>query len=377
MILPAALAHADGLIITAGRPGGAGLQADAAVLSPRPARPVDAALGWQTYVVRPGDTLTTIAARFGLTPAEVAGRNALTDLNRVEVGRPLRIALEAPQPFVLPVVGPFERVQFWPWPPVQGQTLVVWLQSRSTLTLTVSLASQTYPVHLDNGSGWAMIPIAALAAPVRTPLTLTVGSANLALRLPIQTGSFETQQIPPSASDPIYSQPAKMQAELERMTTLFAGQSADGWSPERRFRNPLDSVQPQTSPFGSRRTYGDDPTLVAHTGEDYAAAAGTPVFAPASGVVALAESLFVRGNAVVLDHGRGVFTGYWHLQAISVKTGERVEAGQKLGEVGNTGLSTGAHLHWELRVAGVAVDPLQWVGSCVETLHCNVSTHDP
>jgi murein DD-endopeptidase MepM/ murein hydrolase activator NlpD len=77
--------------------------------------------------------------------------------------------------------------------------------------------------------------------------------------------------------------------------------------------------------------------------------------------VVLADQLFVRGNAVVIDHGRGVLTGYWHMQAIKVKVGERVETGQMLGEVGTTGLSTGPHLHWEMRVNGVAVDPMQWV----------------
>jgi murein DD-endopeptidase MepM/ murein hydrolase activator NlpD len=64
---------------------------------------------------------------------------------------------------------------------------------------------------------------------------------------------------------------------------------------------------------------------------------------------------------VVLDHGSGVFTGYWHLQELAVRPGDRVEPGQLLGRVGSTGLSTGAHLHWELRVNGVPVDPLQWV----------------
>jgi murein DD-endopeptidase MepM/ murein hydrolase activator NlpD len=77
--------------------------------------------------------------------------------------------------------------------------------------------------------------------------------------------------------------------------------------------------------------------------------------------VVLADQLFVRGNAVVIDHGRGVLTGYWHMQVIKVKVGERVGTGQMLGEVGTTGLSTGPHLHWEMRVNGVAVDPMQWV----------------
>jgi len=64
---------------------------------------------------------------------------------------------------------------------------------------------------------------------------------------------------------------------------------------------------------------------------------------------------------VILDHGDGVFTGYWHMSKLNVNVGDHVIAGQKIGEVGTTGLSTGAHLHWELHVAGMAVDPLQWV----------------
>ena len=63
----------------------------------------------------------------------------------------------------------------------------------------------------------------------------------------------------------------------------------------------------------------------------------------------------------MLDHGNGVYSGYWHLSELAVAVGERVAAGQRLGAVGSTGLSTGAHLHWELHIAGTAVDPMQWV----------------
>jgi murein DD-endopeptidase MepM/ murein hydrolase activator NlpD len=69
----------------------------------------------------------------------------------------------------------------------------------------------------------------------------------------------------------------------------------------------------------------------------------------------------VRGNAVVVDHGRGVMSGYWHLAQIQVSEGQMLEPGDVLGLVGSTGLSTGSHLHWELRVMGIPVDPLQWV----------------
>jgi murein DD-endopeptidase MepM/ murein hydrolase activator NlpD len=85
------------------------------------------------------------------------------------------------------------------------------------------------------------------------------------------------------------------------------------------------------------------------------------VTVPTTGVVVLAEPLQVRGNAVIIDHGQGVLTGYWHLSEIFVQPGQVVAPGDLLGLVGNTGLSTGAHLHWEMHIYGMAVDPLQFL----------------
>lgn len=102
-----------------------------------------------------------------------------------------------------------------------------------------------------------------------------------------------------------------------------------------------------------------------HAGQDFGAPVGVPVTAPAAGVVSLAEPLSIRGNAVILDHGRGVYTGYWHSSGLRVTPGQAVNIGDVIGLVGNTGLSTGAHLHWELRIDGVAVDPMQFVDEAI------------
>jgi murein DD-endopeptidase MepM/ murein hydrolase activator NlpD len=97
-----------------------------------------------------------------------------------------------------------------------------------------------------------------------------------------------------------------------------------------------------------------------HAGVDLAAAGGTPILASAAGVVAFAGRWRIRGNVVVLDHGVGVHSLYAHAAEHLVAAGQRVAQGQPIARVGSTGLSTGPHLHWEVRAGGVAVEPLEW-----------------
>ncbi len=96
-------------------------------------------------------------------------------------------------------------------------------------------------------------------------------------------------------------------------------------------------------------------------GVDFGGGIGAPIYAPAAGTVVLAEPLAVRGNAVLIDHGLGLIIGYWHQNQLVVSEGQQVERGDLIGYIGNTGLVTGPHLHWELRLHGIAVNPLQWV----------------
>ena len=253
------------------------------------------------------------------------------------------------------------RVQVWPWPPTQGETLVVSVRASGPVSFTLTFGERPYVVHSAAGAGWSLVPIPPLTAPGYVPLSIQAGEQRFLLNVPVRDGKFGAFDIPAAAAAPILSNPDKVNAETARMTKLFAGVTGGSWNPHSRFVAPLHGDFRHTSPYGSRRTYGSDPTVSVHAGEDYSAPAGTPVYASAAGQIVLAETLFVRGNAVVLDHGNGVFTGYWHLSALDVKPGARVAAGQLLGKVGSTGLSTGAHLHWELRIAGMAVDPLQWL----------------
>jgi murein DD-endopeptidase MepM/ murein hydrolase activator NlpD len=93
---------------------------------------------------------------------------------------------------------------------------------------------------------------------------------------------------------------------------------------------------------------------------DIAAPEGEVVSAANAGIVRLAEMLPLSGITVVVDHGMGILTYYMHMSAVNVVAGQRVSKGDIVGNVGMTGLATGPHLHWGVRVNGIYVDPLRW-----------------
>jgi murein DD-endopeptidase MepM/ murein hydrolase activator NlpD len=128
---------------------------------------------------------------------------------------------------------------------------------------------------------------------------------------------------------------------------------------------PVDATR-RTSGFADRRLYsfsdgGSSRSL--HNGIDLAAPVGTPIFASGAGRVVLARQRIISGNSVVIEHLPGVYTLYYHLDDLEVEEGQRLHQGQRIGTVGMTGLATGPHLHWELRVGGVAVDPNVFVAA--------------
>ena len=115
-----------------------------------------------------------------------------------------------------------------------------------------------------------------------------------------------------------------------------------------------------SSSFGKRRVYNNGVLKSVHLGLDIANKTGTPVKATNSGVVTLAESLPIHGITVVVNHGQGVYSVYSHLSATKVNLHNRVEKGQVVGLIGETGQATGPHLHWGIRVNGINVNPEEW-----------------
>jgi len=117
-----------------------------------------------------------------------------------------------------------------------------------------------------------------------------------------------------------------------------------------------------TSPFGLRRFFNNQQRRP-HVGIDIAAAIGTPIAAPADGIVANTGDFFFNGKSVIIEHGLGLKSVYAHLDSIAVQVGDTVSTGQLLGTVGATGRVTGAHLHWSIGLNGEWVNPLLLVDS--------------
>ena len=118
---------------------------------------------------------------------------------------------------------------------------------------------------------------------------------------------------------------------------------------------------PLSSPFGLRRFFNGEERNP-HSGLDFAVPKGTPVKAPANGVVTIVDEFFFNGKTIFLDHGQGLITMYCHLSATDVAVGQTVQRGQVIGKVGATGRVTGPHLHWNVSLNGERVDPAIFIG---------------
>ena len=316
----------------------------------------------RVHPVRAGDTLPFLAYRYGTTYWTLREANDLHRLGLLWPGQELTIP---PSTVSHGGVPGFPEVATSPAPVVQGRTMLVEVQGKNDLELNGSFLGQDLLFVEEDGWYWALAGVDALTAPGSYALVLEateVDSGDLLTMqetLTVAQGSYKAYNIVVPSDRTNLLDPALVQAEREKVNAVFAKVSETRlW--DGVFGLPLAGELRTTAPFGQRRSYGGGPVTSYHTGHDYGADAGTPVLAPITGTVALAEPLQVRGNVVILDHGLGVYSGFWHLSQIDVAAGQTVGEGEVVGLVGNTGLSTGPHLHWEMRVLGVPVDPVQW-----------------
>jgi murein DD-endopeptidase MepM/ murein hydrolase activator NlpD len=176
------------------------------------------------------------------------------------------------------------------------------------------------------------------------------------LTLHVEKASFITQRLtlPRHMVDLDPKTLERVNREANLMNAILKG-----YREERLWNGPF--VRPVTgdltTPFGARRILNDQPRNP-HTGVDLRAPEGTPVRACNDGLVVLVDELFFNGKSVVLDHGWGMYSMYFHLSEAWVREGETATRGDVIGLAGSTGRASGPHLHWGIKLNGARVDPL-------------------
>jgi murein DD-endopeptidase MepM/ murein hydrolase activator NlpD len=311
------------------------------------------------YIVEEGESLLEIAASHDLPVAQLARANDLAFPVRLFPGQRLRIPGDG-QYQDLP--GKWLRVEVKPQSISQGDTVSIYAENLLEGQPTGQFAGQE--LHFTpKGDGYvALVGIDAFFEP--GSYTLELGGegeqpwAGFAQQLPVSSANYITQEITVSEDLNDLLDPEVRQKEDRFLHLIYSN-----FSEERRWEGPFqvpvtDTVV--TAYYGGGRSYNEGPVTIYHTGTDFDGDIGTPILSAAEGTVVYSDSLELRGQTVIIDHGLGVMTGYYHLSEIFVDVGEDVAAAQPIGLGGSTGLSTGPHLHWDLRIMDVPVDGMRW-----------------
>lgn len=149
---------------------------------------------------------------------------------------------------------------------------------------------------------------------------------------------------------------ARVEREQLKMAAIWPNETGRVWDGD--FINPREGEI--VTKFGVRRVINKIPKSP-HSGVDVEAEEGEEVHAPNNGVAVLIDEQFYSGKSLILDHGQGIYTMFFHLSKILVTPGQQVKRGDVIALVGSTGRSTGAHLHWGVRMQGARVDPLELI----------------
>ena len=217
---------------------------------------------------------------------------------------------------------------------------------------------------------FAGLPLSSWANPGTYSLTVTYtpfGAKAQEFTIPVTINEkiFEKEEIPLSKKNTeirTNTSPKKI-AQIDKLNTIFDTKNEGGVHSLESFIYPVTSTR-RTSGFADRRIYvystgGKSTTL--HNGIDFGVTEGTEVVSCSSGKVMLAENRISTGWSIVIEHLPGFYSIYYHLSELSVKEGQLVKKGEKIGLSGATGMVTGPHLHWEIRMNGMAVNPDQLV----------------
>ncbi len=319
------------------------------------------------------DTLLENAVRLQTNPWIVLDWNDIRTSNLLIANTPLYASISADQ--AVSRISPYLKdITIDPLPLEQGNTIVLTVQTTEALDLGGTIDGHVlhfFPSSDQENSYYAIQGIHAMADPGLVDFNLSGSAAGQSLfsydQMLLQEEGVFIQDPPLYVQDETVD-PAITQPEEELVKSIISQ-----ITPERywqgTFRYPVDgSVADDTigfmSTYGNRRSYNGSEYIYFHTGLDFGVYVNSlNIYTPAAGVVAYTGNLTVRGGATFIDHGQGIFSGFFHQAEILVEEGDWVEAGDLIGIIGGTGRVTGPHLHWEIWANGVQVNPVDWINN--------------
>lgn len=251
--------------------------------------------------------------------------------------------------------------------PKQGDAVWIKINASKPITSgTVQLQKKTFKlfknIQKDN-QYLTCIGISRYIDPKNTNLSFSFmfadGSSYKTTRpIRIESANFKKEHIQLKPKKYKISQDTSSRKTENRLI----GKTFQKTTPSKSFSGPF--IWPLegriTSDFGTQRVYNNKPGW-SHSGTDISAKLGTPIKATQAGTIALAKSLKVHGNTVMINHGWGIISIYNHLDKINVKINDKISKGDIIGTVGSTGIATGTHLHFGISVQSIRINPKTWV----------------
>ncbi|MDR2909124.1 MAG: M23 family metallopeptidase [Oscillospiraceae bacterium] len=218
--------------------------------------------------------------------------------------------------------------------------------------------ANTVTFYPDGEGGWtALLPVSYITVPGEYYADITAGGLGKRVFITVRDKRFEEQHLVmdgETTAETLESEAANYEYNRVYYPLRFESDTERYW--QGRFIRPVEGGR-ITTPFAVMRYTNDDPTPQRHGALDIALPTGSPVYAPNRGRVQFAGFLTLTGYSIMIEHGLGLKTWYYHMDSVAVSTGDMVEQGQKIGEVGSTGYSTGPHLHYGMSVRDVMINP--------------------
>ncbi len=242
------------------------------------------------------------------------------------------------------------------WHARQGDVVHVTMPYGGNAPARLRALGRDWPVHRDAPGrldGWIGVDLGV--KPGDYPVRWRIGAVTRSQTLHVEAGRFRISRIHVPRKMAVFDAPALARIRADHAALRRAARQPVHAAPAFAFRAPPVRGVVST-PFGARRYVNGEPRSP-HSGLDIAAAEGAPVLAPMAGRVLMVRKMFLSGNTVLLGHGEGLTSVYAHLRAVSVRQGQWIEAGARIGETGHTGRATGPHLHWGVRFRGARVNP--------------------